>query len=158
MHQLCDGSKSFFLQPQVRIRRLKQLPGLYTSRLIERFSGTAIIYYLPPSFIGENAKVHRQFVIDICNTLDADKLEDLVQEVIETRNSRQEEKSHILLDERLVAAFEKPFVKPRNLSTLTFQVGAVVVRPSYSARRRKRRRKSRGATSKANGSSESKRG
>ena len=88
------------------------LPGLHTEQIFSYFDDENLRSYLPDEFIKRPRKADRQFIINICYTLDSHRMENLVGAVINNRNKHREEKlgSSIKVDVRLLDAFVNPHI------------------------------------------------
>ena len=94
------------------MRRLKQLQGLHTDQIFAFFDDEQLRSYLPDTYIANPRKADRQFIIDVCNTLDANRMELLVKAAVDERNKRQDDKlgQTIKIDKRLLDAFTDPYI------------------------------------------------
>ena len=88
------------------------LPGLHTEQIFAYFDDETLRSYLPDSFIERPRKADRQFIINICQTLDSHRMDLLVSTVINERQKKNAEKmgSQIKVDTRLLEAIKNPHI------------------------------------------------
>ena len=112
LRQVVSYEKKFFFFENMHIRRLKQLNGLHTNQIFAFFDDKQTRSYLPETFIANPRKADRQFIIDICNTLDSNRMDVLVKMAVDERNKRQRDKlgQTIKIDKRLIDAFTDPYI------------------------------------------------